>query len=65
MMKEVIRALETGVLAEVALVANIVAFVSATILMAAYTKAQRTSAKNLPLDDGLSTNAYQPQTPGT
>ncbi|MBL7978731.1 MAG: hypothetical protein JNN12_10355 [Bacteroidetes Order II. Incertae sedis bacterium] len=65
MMKEVIRALEVGSLSEVALFAFIVAFVSASILMAAYTKSQRSAAKNLPLDDGTIQDAFVPKTPGS
>ncbi|MDX1420250.1 MAG: hypothetical protein R3181_09815 [Rubricoccaceae bacterium] len=52
MMKDAIRALETGALAELGLLAFVLAFV----LVVAYTvtrpKGEREAAKHLPFDDG-------------
>jgi len=51
MMKEVIRALETGALAEIGLIAFVVAFVLILVRVALMPRSEREDAKNLPLDD--------------
>jgi cbb3-type cytochrome oxidase subunit 3 len=51
MWKETVRALETGALAEIAVVAFMVAFVSIVVYAFTLSKRQRTDAKNMPLDD--------------
>lgn len=51
MMKEVVRALQTGALAELALVAFIAAFVLVVIYTFTLSKKRRDYAKNIPLDD--------------
>lgn len=51
MMKEVVRALQTGALAEVALVAFAVAFLMVVIYTFTLSKKHRDHAKSLPLDD--------------
>lgn len=51
MMKEVVRALQTGALAEVALIAFIAAFLLVAIYTFTLSKKRRNYAKNLPLDD--------------
>lgn len=57
MMKEAVRALETGVVAEIALIAFVVAFVSILIWVFALPASFRDEAKNMPLQDN------QPITP--
>ena len=52
-MKETVRALETGALAEVALVAFTVAFVAIVAYAFTLSRARREAAKNLPLEDAL------------
>ena len=60
MMKEVVRALESGSLPEIGLLAFVFAFVLILIRVMTMKKGDRESAKNLPLDDPdrvvLSTN---------
>ncbi|MBT3449198.1 MAG: hypothetical protein HOC28_00090 [Bacteroidetes Order II. Incertae sedis bacterium] len=51
MMKEVVRAMETGYLAYVGLFAFIFAFVMILARVAIMKKAERTEAKNLPLGE--------------
>lgn len=51
MMKEVARALETGMLAQIGLLAFLVAFVLILIWAFTMKKADRTYAKTLPLQD--------------
>ncbi len=51
MWKESIRALQTGALAEVAVVAFVVAFVLVVAYALMLPKRTRTELKNLPLDD--------------
>ena len=51
MMKEVIRAMETGVLAEIGLLAFVLAFVLILIRVAQYTRSERQHAKELPLHE--------------
>ncbi|MEM1127129.1 MAG: cbb3-type cytochrome c oxidase subunit 3 [Bacteroidota bacterium] len=51
MMKEVIRALETGALPEVGLIAFLVAFVCIVLYAFTLSKNDRAHAKNLPLED--------------
>lgn len=51
MFKEVARALETGILAEIGLFAFILAFALVVIRVALLSKKERTEAKNLPLND--------------
>ena len=56
MMKEVVRALQTGSLGEVALVAFVAAFLLVVIYTFTLSKKRRDHAKNLPLDDATSIN---------
>ena len=51
MMKEVVRAMETGVLAQIGLIAFFVAFLLIVIYAFTLSKRKRTYNKNLPLDD--------------
>lgn len=51
MMKEVVRAIESGVLPEIGLIAFIVAFVLVVIWAMTMKKAHRDAAKQMPLDD--------------
>lgn len=51
MMKEAIRALETGALAELGLLAFVVAFVLVVVYTFTRPKGERDAAKHLPLDD--------------
>lgn len=53
MWKETVRALETGALAEIAVVAFMVAFVSIVVYAFTLSKRRREDAKNLPLDDAM------------
>lgn len=55
-MKEVIRALQTGALAEVALVAFFAAFLLVVIYTFTLSKKRRDYDKNLPLDDAAPIN---------
>ena len=50
-MKETVRALQTGALAEIAVVAFVVAFVLVCAYAFTLSKRAREHAKNLPLDD--------------
>lgn len=59
MMKEAVRALETGNLAQVGLVAFVVAFVLILIYTFTISKRQREEAKHLPLNDDA--DAFKPQ----
>jgi cbb3-type cytochrome oxidase subunit 3 len=51
MMKEVVRAMETGVLAQIGLIAFFVAFLLIVIYAFTLSKRKRAYDKNLPLDD--------------
>jgi len=51
MMKEVLRAMETGVLAEIGLLAFVLAFVLVIIRVATMKRDERAKMKNLPLQD--------------
>ncbi|MDX1440568.1 MAG: cbb3-type cytochrome c oxidase subunit 3 [Rubricoccaceae bacterium] len=51
MMKDVIRALQTGSLAEIALVAFVLAFVLVMVYTFTISKKRRDHAKNLPLEE--------------
>ncbi len=51
MMKDVVRALQTGSLAEVALIAFVVAFVLVVVYTFTLSKKRRDRAKNLPFDE--------------
>ncbi len=51
MMKEAVRALETGALAEIGLVAFVVAFLLVLVYALTLSKPRREEAKRLPLDD--------------
>jgi hypothetical protein len=51
MMREVIRGLEVGFLAEVGRIAFVVAFLLILVRVLLMTRGERESAKNLPLDD--------------
>lgn len=55
MMKEVVRAMETGFLAEIGLLAFVFAFVLILIRVAKYTRKERQHAKELPLQEPLET----------
>lgn len=50
-MKELVRALETGSLAQVGLIAFVVAFVLVVAYAVTRTQGEREDAKNLPLED--------------
>lgn len=52
-MKETVRALETGALAEIAIIAFVVAFVAVCAYAFMLSKKERTDAKNMPLDDAM------------
>ena len=51
MMKEVVRAMDTGLLAQMGLIAFFVAFVLMVIYALTLSKRKREHDKNLPLDD--------------
>ena len=51
MMKEVIRAIESGILPEIGLIAFLLAFVLILIRVLTMKKAERETLKRLPLDD--------------
>ena len=51
MMKEVVRAMETGILAQIGLVAFVVAFLLVVIYAFTLSKRKREYGKHLPLDD--------------
>lgn len=51
MWKETVRALQTGAMAEIAVIAFFVAFVLVVVYAFTLSKRQRDRAKNLPLDD--------------
>ena len=51
MMKETLRALETGALAEIGLIAFVVAFVTILVRVAVLTRSERRYARDLPLDE--------------
>jgi cbb3-type cytochrome oxidase subunit 3 len=52
MMKEVLRALETGILAQIGLIAFLVAFVLILIYVFTLPRRKREHSKQIPLDDG-------------
>lgn len=51
MMKEVVRALESGILPEIGLLAFFIAFVLIVVRVMTMKKTERDTLKNLPLDD--------------
>jgi cbb3-type cytochrome oxidase subunit 3 len=51
MMKEVVRAMETGILAQIGLIAFFVAFLLIVIYAFTLSKRKRVYNKNIPLDD--------------
>lgn len=51
MMREVVRALDTGPLAEIGLIAFVLAFILIIVYAFLLPKRKRDDAKNLPLDD--------------
>ena len=51
MMKEAVRALETGALAEVGLIAFVVAFLAMVLYAFTLSRKKRDQIKNLPLED--------------
>ena len=51
MMKDVARTIETGPLAEIGLIAFLVAFLLVVVYALTLSKRRRDHAKNLPLDD--------------
>ena len=53
MWKETVRALQTGALAEIAVVAFVVAFLAVVAYAFTMSRAQRERMKNQPLDDAL------------
>lgn len=63
MMKEAVRALETGALAEVGLLAFLLAFVMVLLYAFLMKKSDRSAAKQLPLSDfpelNLPSNGYE------
>jgi len=61
MIQEVIRALETGVLAEVGLVAFVVAFTLVVVRAFLLPKRDRDDAKQMPLDDGEAASPFPTQ----
>ena len=61
MWKETVRALQTGALAEIAVVAFVVAFVLVVIYAFTLSKRTREHIKRQPLDDALE---FFPETPG-
>ena len=70
MMKEAVRALETGAFAEIGLIAFVVAFVLMVLYAFTLSKAKREEAKHLPFDDApkvypdhAQNGAAQPGTP--
>ena len=68
MWKETVRALQTGALAEIAVVAFVVAFVLVVGYALTLSKRTRTELKNLPLDDGsevVPTERPTPRRPDT
>ena len=52
-MRETVRALETGALAEIAVLAFFVAFVAIVVYAFTLSKRTRDQAKNLPFDDAM------------
>ena len=59
MWKETLRALQTGALAEIAVVAFVVAFVLVVAYALTMSKRQREHIKNLPLDDAPETFPFR------
>jgi cbb3-type cytochrome oxidase subunit 3 len=53
MMKEVLRAIETGILPQIGLIAFVVAFIGVLYYVFSMPKQDREYDKNLPLDDGI------------
>lgn len=51
MMKEVVRALETGLLPQIGMVAFLIAFLLVLVFALTMSKRSRDAAKRLPLDD--------------
>jgi cbb3-type cytochrome oxidase subunit 3 len=60
MWKDALRALETGALGEIGLVAFVVAFVLVVVYAMTLPKRNREHLKNLPLDDGAPERAALP-----
>ena len=65
MMKEVVRALETGILAQIGLVAFFVAFVLMVVYAFTLSKRKREHDKNLPLDDAPEVPTHSASTHST
>ena len=65
MWKETVRALQTGALAEVAVVAFVVAFVLVVIYAFTMSKAKREELKNQPLDDAPEVHVRNGRRPET
>ena len=51
MMKEVVRALETGALAQIGLIAFVIAFIGVVLYAFTLSRRKREEIKQLPLDD--------------
>ncbi len=69
MMKEVVRAMETGILAQIGLIAFVIAFLLVVIYAFTLSKRKREYNKNLPLHDApeverLSETPPEPKTNG-
>ena len=60
-MKETVRALETGALAEIAILAFVIAFVAICAYAFMLTKTERTAAKHMPLDDAMPAPGASPE----
>lgn len=63
MWKDALRALETGALGEIGLVAFVVAFVLVVVYAMTLSKGHRDHLKNLPLDDDAPERAVLPDDP--
>lgn len=61
MMKEVLRSAETGILAEIGLIAFILAFSLVVIRVFLYTKKEVQDARNMPLQDDLEIKTTPPK----
>ena len=57
-MKEVVRAIESGVLGVVGLLAFVVAFTLIVVYVMRMRESDRTAAKNLPLEDDLDARTF-------
>ena len=59
MIRSILGAIETGVMAQVGLLSFVIAFVAILIYAFTLRKSDRTDAKNLPLSDGSPVNQNQ------